>query len=99
MECNFYKAIMENYIKLIYSTFESVSIKLDVYQWTALVLLIIGLFLILSMVWEDYKMAKKDKENPENMYYRNGAGGGIVIIIGVAFIIISLIITLVKLYT
>lgn len=63
-------------------------------NYIALGFLVVGLFLIVSMLWKDYTDNQKMKIGFDQNYYRNGAGGGIIIIIGVLFLIIALFITL-----
>lgn len=62
-------------------------------NYIALGFLAVGLFLIISMLWKDYADNQKMKQGFDQNYYRNGASGGIIIIIGVLCLIISFFIT------
>lgn len=62
-------------------------------NYIALGFLAVGLFLIISMLWKDYADNQKMKQGFDQNYYRNGASGVIIIIIGVLCLIIAFFIT------
>ena len=63
-------------------------------NYVALLFLVIGIFLILAMAWDDYKDAKYDRENPDKKIYRDGASGAIVILFGLILVGIAIVIKL-----
>lgn len=74
---------MNNYFTLLLLAFDTNPVKATLYSLPSLLFLTCGLFLIISMIWLDLK----EKKDPN--VYQNGAGGAILILFGLIFVIIG----------